>query len=433
MKVRRPRLTGLWRHPDFVNLWAGSTISIFGTLVGRTALPFAAILTLDATPFEIALLAQAELVPGFAFGLVAGVWVDRLPRRPILIAADVGRALLLALIPLAAVFDVLGMGLIYAVAALTSVLSAFFDVAYQSYLPTLVSREELVEGNSKLSASASVAEVASFGSGGWLVQLLTAPIAILIDALSFVASALFILRIRAPEPPPMPAAEREGTWREAVAGLRVVLENGTLRALAVCNFIWNAGFRIGGTVFLLYVTRELGLGTGPQGLIYAVGGVSSLLGAVATGPATRRWGPGPTLIAALLLAAVGQLFVPLAGVATTTAVVVAFLVAQQLTVDPALTAFDITQVSLRQAIAPDAVQGRVNATMRFTEFGAQLIGAAIGGVLGEVIGLRPTLLVAASGVVLAAFWLLLSPVRGLRRAVAVASEGEEAPPVTELP
>ena len=433
MRVRRPRLTGLWRHPDFVNLWAGSTISVFGTLVGRTALPFAAILTLDATPFEIALLAQAELVPGFAFGLIAGVWVDRLPRRPILIVADIGRALLLSLIPLAAVFDVLGMGLIYAVAALTSVLSAFFDVAYVSYLPTLVSREELVEGNSKLSASASVAEVASFGSGGWLVQLLTAPIAILIDALSFVASALFILRIRAPEPPPVPAAEREGTWREVVAGLRVVLGNGTLRALAVCNFIWNAGFRIGGTVFLLYVTRELGLGTGPQGLIYAVGGVSSLLGAVATGPATRRWGPGPTLIAALLLATVGQLFVPLAGVATTTAVVVAFLVAQQLTVDPALTAFDITQVSLRQAIAPDAVQGRVNATMRFTEFGAQLIGAAIGGVLGEVIGLRPTLLVAASGVVLAAVWLLLSPVRGLRRPVAAAIDAAESPPITELP
>jgi len=431
--MRRPRRAGLWRHPDFVNLWAGSTISVFGTLVGRTALPFAAILTLDASPFEIALLAQADLIPGFLFGLVAGVWVDRLPRRPIMIAADIGRALLLGLIPLAAVLDVLSLGLIYAVAALTSVLSAFFDVAYQSYLPSLVSRDELVEGNSKLSASASVAEVAAFGSGGWLVHLLTAPIAILIDALSFVASAFFILRIRTPELPPVPSHEREEAWREAVAGLRIVLGNATLRALAVCNFTWNLGFRMGGTVFILYVTRELGLGTGPQGMIYAVGGVSSLLGAVATGPATRRWGPGPTLIATLFLAAVGQLFIPLAGVATTTAIVVAFLVAQQLTVDPALTAFDITQVSLRQAMAPLAVQGRVNATMRFTEFGAQLIGAAIGGVLGGTIGLRPTLVVASGGVVLAALLLLLSPVRRLREPVAPSLDAEEFPPITELP
>jgi Na+/melibiose symporter-like transporter len=162
------RLTGLWRNPDFVRLWAAQTVSIFGSLVTRTALPFVAILVLHATPFQIALVGIAELVPAFTLGLVAGAWVDRLRRRPILIAADLGRAGVLSVIPLFAFLDVLRIEHVYVVAALASILTVFFDVAYQSYLPSLVRREELVEGNSKMSASASVAEFGAFGIGGWL-------------------------------------------------------------------------------------------------------------------------------------------------------------------------------------------------------------------------------------------------------------------------
>ena len=404
-------MTGLWRHPDFVRLWSAATISTFGSLVTRTALPFAAILVLDATPFAIGLLAVAELVPGFLIGLVAGAWVDRLRRRPILIATDLGRAALLATIPAAAVFDALTLPHLYAVAAATSALSVFFDVAYQSYLPSLVRREELVEGNSKLTAAGAVAEFAAFGSGGWLVQWLTAPVAILLDAGSFVWSAVLVARIRSPEPPPVAATERPGLTREIGEGLRVVLASPTLRALAGANFGLNLGFRVFGTVFLLYVNQKLGFDPGILGLIFAVGGVGSLLGAVLTNRVTRLAGLGPTMAAALALTAAGQGLIPLAVDASLVAL--ALLVAQQLVTDPAATVYDVTQVSLRQAITPDRLQGRVNASMRVVEVGAMLAGALVGGVLGEVIGLRPALVVGVAVTLLSALCLALSPVRRL--------------------
>src|SRR5918992_2121957 len=193
------RRGGLWRNTNFVNLWGAATVSTFGSLVTRTALPFTAILVLDASPSAIGILRIAELLPGFLFGLVAGAWVDRLRRKPIMIATDLGRALLITTIPLAAFFGWLGLEHLYVIAALVSVLSVFFDVAYQSFLPSLVENDELVEANSKLSAAMSVAEASAFSSAGWLIQLLTAPIAMLVDALTFVASAGLVARIREPE------------------------------------------------------------------------------------------------------------------------------------------------------------------------------------------------------------------------------------------
>src|SRR5688572_13662707 len=167
----RIRFDGLWRHPDFVRLWSAQTISVFGSLITGTAIPFTAILVLDASPREVALLAAANHVPGLIFGVAAGVWVDRLRRRPVMIAADLGRAALVTTIPLAYAFDALTIGHLYAVALSAGMLTIFFDVAYQSYLPTLVSRDELVEGNSKLAATASVSEFAGFSVSGWLVQV----------------------------------------------------------------------------------------------------------------------------------------------------------------------------------------------------------------------------------------------------------------------
>src|SRR5918997_3318482 len=189
----------LRRNANFVHLWGAATVSIFGSLVTRTALPFTAILLLNASPSAISVLRVAELLPGFLLGLVAGAWVDRLPRKPILIATDLGRALLIATIPLAAFLGWLGLGHLYLVAALVSALSVVFDVAYQSILPTLVKNDELVEANSKLSAAMSVAEASAFSSAGWLIQLLTAPAAMLIDALTFLVSASLVARIREPE------------------------------------------------------------------------------------------------------------------------------------------------------------------------------------------------------------------------------------------
>ncbi|MGH7781242.1 MAG: MFS transporter [Candidatus Binataceae bacterium] len=209
--VERSRL---WRNSDFLKLWTGSTISVFGSLVTVVALPFAAILTLGASPFQMALLRASDIVPALIMALVAGVWVDRLKRRPILIITDLGRAILLATIPAAAFAHVLGMAQLYAVTLLAAILGIFFEVAYRSYLPSIVERAELAEANSKLGASASVAEVGAFSLAGWMVQALSAPIAILIDAISFLFSAAFVWRIRAVEPVPRTEASRESIRRE---------------------------------------------------------------------------------------------------------------------------------------------------------------------------------------------------------------------------
>lgn len=410
--MARPRLSGLWRHRDFLKLWAGETASVFGSLIGGTALQFTAILVLDATPFQAALLGIAALLPGFLGGLVAGVWVDRLRRRPLLIAADLGRAALLATIPLAAALDLLRMEQLYAVAFLAGILTVLFDVAYQSYLPSLVRREELVEGNSRLAASAAAAEVGAFGIAGWLVQIFTAPVAILIDAVSFVVSAVAVVFIRAREPAPAPAAQRQRMHLEIGEGLRAVLRNPVLRAIAGCIVLLECAFRIVGAVILLYATRELGLAPGVQGMIFAVGGATSLIGAMLAGRAADRLGAGPALVLGVLLTGAGTVFIPLAHGAG--ALAVALLVVNQLVTDPAYTVFSITAVSLRQAITPDRLLGRVNGSIRVAGLGAAVLGSLAGGLLGERIGLRATLVTGTSVMLLAALWLVLSPVRSLR-------------------
>jgi MFS family permease len=425
----RPRLTGLWRHPDFVRLWAGQTVSIFGSLVTRTALPFVALLVLDATPFQVALLGVAELVPAFLVGLVAGVWVDRLRRRPILIAADLGRAAVLTTIPLAALFDVLRLEQLYAVEALASVLTVFFDVAYQSYLPSLVRRDELVEGNSKLTASAAVAEFGAFGIGGWLVQWLTAPYAIVVDAATFVWSAHFVWRIRRPEPPPAPVSERRHVLREIEEGLRFVFGQPTLRALGASTALFSLSGRMFGAVILFYVARDLGFKPGLLGVIFAIGGVTSFVGAVTTGRVTRRLGVGPAMIVALPVIALGRLFVPLA--ADTSLAAVALLIASQFVTDPFWTLYEITHVSVRQAITPDRWQGRMNASLRFLDFGGMLIGALVGGWLGDAVGARTTLTAASLATLFAAAPLFVPAVRGLKEAPVAAVPVEE--PILEIP
>jgi predicted MFS family arabinose efflux permease len=308
-------------------------------------------------------------------------------------------------------------------------LSVFFDIANQSHLPTLVRREELVEGNSKLSASASVAEFGAFGAGGWLVQWLTAPYAIVVDAATFLWSAFFVVKIETPEPPPAPVHERQHVVREIEEGLRFVLGHATLHALATSSLVFNCAIRIFGTVFLLYVTRDLGFKPGVLGVIFAMGGISSLLGALVAGRVTGRIGIGPALIASFVLVALGNGLIPIASDASLIAV--AFLVAQQFITDPAWTVMDISQVSLRQSITPDRWQGRTNASMRVVEFGGMLFGALIGGWLGGAIGLRATLIVASVACAAAGLPLLLSSVRSLRVAEPVAPTLDQT--ITEVP
>ena len=408
------RRGGLWGNTRFVDLWGAATVSTFGSFVTGTALPFTAILLLDASPSAIGILRVAELLPGFLFGLVAGAWVDRLRRKPIMIATDIGRALLIATVPLAAFQGWLGLGQLYVIAALVSALSVFFDVAYQSFLPSLVKNDELVEANSKLSAAMSVAEASAFSSAGWLIQLLTAPVAMLIDALTFIASAGLVARIREPElkAESNPAESRPSIASEVVEGLRAVWNQPILRGMVFAGLAQNLAFGLVGTVYLLYVNQEVGFNPGILGMIFAVGGVSSFLGAMIAGRLSR-FGIGAVMVVSLLLAAIGEAFIPLATAAN--AIGVLFLVGQQIVADSALTVYDINQVSLRQAIAPAHVLGRVNASVRVTEFGAVLLGTIIAGYIGETVGLRKTLWLGVALSLLAAVALALSPVPGVRR------------------
>lgn len=406
------RFTGLWRHPDFLRLWSGQTISVFGSLTTRLALPFTAIVYLKAPAFQVALVTSADVLAGICFALFAGVWVDRLRRRPIMIAADIGRAVIIGSVPLAAVFGELHMPQIYVVAFLAGILTTFFDVAYQAYLPTLVSTDELIDGNSKLAGSASVAEFGSFSAAGWLVQLVTAPGAMAVDAVSFLFSAASLRAIRTPEPAPAPAEDRRSVRAEIVEGMRVLWHDRRLRVIAGSHIAASAAGGMFGSVFALYVTRDLGLSPGVQGLIYGIGGLSSLGGAAITGWCTRRFGAGRAMMGGLTFGGAGMLLI--VGAPDIATIAVAMLVAQQFISDPGWTVFTINQTSMRQAIAPEGTLGRVGAAERFAGLVATLIASVMAGIIASYTGARFVLGLGALCAIAGAAVILLSPLRNAR-------------------
>jgi MFS family permease len=415
------RLDGLWRHPDFLRLWAGHTVSLAGSLISRFALPLVAIISLDASPGQVALIRMADVLPGVVLGLVAGVWVDRLRRRPLMIWADIGRAVLLAWVPLAAILGLLGIWQLFAVVVAAGTLTAVFEVANRSYLPTLISREQLVEGNSKLSAAGSAVEVAAFGFAGLLVQLLTAPIAVLLDALSFVVSALCLGAIRKAEPPPAPEGHEQSTLAAIREGLRLVLHDPILRAIAGARATAELFLYIWVTMLLVFLTRDLELEPAVFGVLFAVGGVCSFFGAMLAAPVERWLGLGPTLIVTFFISTAGLLTVPLAAGPF---LLVVFLVGVQQLSDLPATIFQIHEESLIQTRVPDEALGRVSASMRVLSWSAMLGGTILGGVLGETVGPRMTMLIGAAGSVPAVLWLLCSPIRTLRRFSAAVSTTE---------
>ena len=410
-ELSRTRFTGLWRQRDFLKLWVGQTVSLFGSRIGGFALTFVAVLTLHATPLQVAVLNAAQYGPGLIVGLFAGVWVDRLRRRPVMIVVDIGRAAVLATIPLAAALGRLSIPLLFVVALLVSSLTVLFEVAYRSYVPSLVRRDELIEGNSKLQATASAAEFGGWSIAGFLLPIFTIPGTILIDSISFLISAASLGTIRASEPTPTPVAEREGSWQEIAQGLRLLRDNAVFRALACVTGVWNLFRSIIGAVIILYVTRELQVAPAMQGVIWSIGGVSSMVGAVLAERVTREWGIGPTMIWMLLLAVVTTVFIPLA--AGPLLWIVVSLLLQQILGDGAATIYEIDQVSLLQAHTPDYLLGRMNASIRFIEWSAMLSGLLLGGLLGQVIGLRDALFVSVGGQMIAPLILALSSVRRL--------------------
>ncbi len=410
LKTLWPR-GGLWRHPDFLRLWAGQTISQFGSQISALALPIAAIVVLDASAFQVALLGTIEFLPFLLFTLPAGVWVDRLRRRPILVIADLVRAAALVSVPVAYAFDALTIWQLYVVGFVVGTRTVFFDVAYQSYLPSLVRRNQLVEGNSKLELSVSAAQLGGPAAAGGLVSLLSAPWAVLTDAISFLGSALFVLRIRTREEvvAPTTAAERPGMRAEAWEGMQFVWKDRRLRALTestvIFNFCANGAF----AVYLVYAVRSLGLSPAAIGIIFSLGNVGWLAGAVVAGRVSTKLGVGRALILSGAVAAPALMLVPLAPQSAP----IPFLIAAGVLSSFGLVIWRIAQVSLRQAITPDHMLGRVNAVSRFLMWGTIPLGTLLGGALGSTIGLRETLWIGTIGASFTILPVLFSPVRTL--------------------
>ncbi|MDQ3927762.1 MAG: MFS transporter [Chloroflexota bacterium] len=417
------RLMGLWRNSRFVLLWAAQTVSHLGSQISLLALPLTAVLVLGASPAEMGLLGAAEFAPWMLVGLFAGVWVDRLRRRPILVAADLGRALLLLAVPVAGMLGVLSLPLLYAVAFLVGVLGVFFEVAYNAFLPSLVRRDELVEGNSKLLASASATEIAGPGLAGGLVQLVTAPVAMAVDAVSYIASALLVGSIKVKEPPSALRHERSMA-REVREGLSALLKDGLLRTLVIASTAANVVLAVHNTLRILYATRELRLEPALLGLVFAIGSVGGLPAALLVGRVARRFGLGPTIVVAVALMAVGGLCFPLAG--GPLPVMLAALIVGLMLVSLGGMTYIITVGSLRQSVTPHRLQGRVSASARFISRSGMPVGSLVGGLLGEWLGLRLTLGLASGCSLLVALYLWLSPVGGLREAPAPHDDSFEA-------
>jgi MFS family permease len=430
--MRSPRglwpRSGLWRHADFLKLWSAETVSQFGWQVSGLALPFVAIVTLDVSAFEVALLGVVEFAPFILVTLPAGVLVDRLPRRPILIAGDFARAILLVTIPIAYAFDLLTIWQLYAVGFAVGVCTVFFDVAYQSYLPSLVNRDQLVEGNSKLEISRSAAQIGGPGLAGAIIEILTAPVAVLADAVSFVASGLFVLGIRRREPRPeraRPGEKGPGMKAELVEGLRYVLGHRLLRWIAASTATYNFFGNLMFAILLVYVVRDLGMSAGVVGVVLAVGNVGFLVGAVTATRISNRIGVGRAIVAAQA-GSLATLLIPLAPQDADGAI--PFLVAALTISGFGVVVYNVTQLSLRQAITPERLQGRMNSVMRFIVWGVIPLGNLAGGALASIYGLRTAIWVGAIGSCLAALPVLLSPVRSVVRvpepAEAAAAEEE---------
>jgi MFS family permease len=403
----KSRFGGLWRNPDFMKLWAGQTISEIGSRITRDGVPYAAVIVLNAPPSQMGFLTAVGAASVLLFGLLAGVWVDRFRRRPIMIAADLARAAILASIPIAALTHRLSMAQLYVVIALAGFCTVFFDVAYQSYLPSLVERENLLEGNSKLAMSASVAEIAGPSLTGILVQLITAPIAILFDAISFLVSAAGVILIRKPEQ----RYQAPTSAPHPIAGLRFVFSHPLLRPLACFSITAFLSLGIIGPLYVLYAIRELHITPAELGIAIAMGGAGSLIGASLAPAIGRRFGLGHTFIGSVLTMAAAYALIPLAHGPRPLPLI--FLMLSQLVGDFALSTYMINVLTLRQSVAPEEMLGRVNAAMQLMTRGAFPLSALAGGILASAIGIRQTLAIAVAGVAAASLWLIASPLRKL--------------------
>ncbi|MGH8877857.1 MAG: MFS transporter [Stackebrandtia sp.] len=399
----------LRRHRDFRHVWAADALSALGSRLSMLAMPLLALLTLNATPFEVALLRTLETTAWLVLGLVAGAWMDRIACRGVLIAADIGRAVVFASVPVAYFTGSLTLAQLFVVAVLAGIGTVFFDVAGNTYLPRLLPEDDLVEANARLATNTSVAAVLASGGGGFVVQFLTAPIALAIDAASFIWSALWLRGIRAAEQ--TPKHPRPPHLRRDIAeGWRFVVRHPILRFLAgysACTIFFQA---MEGAVWVTFLVRDIGLSAWVIGLV----GMSALLGAVGSGFVTTRiaarLGTARTMVFAAVAYAAGFAMYPL----TRPGWGLSFAVAGGFLASFAIITMHILRTSVTQRLCPERLYGRVGATMEFMIWGIMPLGSLAGGIIATATSLRTTLWIIGAGIAVSILWILLSPLRSNR-------------------
>jgi MFS family permease len=423
-RTEEPAPGALWSNPDFVKFWAGQSISMFGTYITDVALPLLVVITLRASPTQAGLVSAARFAPFLVVSLFAGVWIDRVRRRRVLIVTDLGRALLLGLIPFLALIGRLGIGSVVLIAFLTGMLTVFFDVGYLSYVPSVVGLEELPRANGTLEVSRSTAQLAGPGLAGVLVKVVGAPVAILIDAVSYLVSAGSLVLIRRREE--VPARTQGRTWEEIGEGLRFVFRNVYLRALVLQATAWNFFNQMIVVVVVLFILRSLHLGPVFVGLYFSAGSAGGLLGAVVSVRVTRQLGFGRGLLSAIWLDSLAPILVPLAS--GPKPVAAAVLLLSSFLWGLGLVIANVNIISLRQSATPDRLLGRMNASYRLLAYGAIPLGALLGGLLASWIGFRATLWVAAIGMPLSVAFVLFSPIPSLVRPATASDPVAGGPP-----
>lgn len=404
----------LWRHPAFMLFWSGETVSLFGTQVTLLALPLTAVLTLHATAPQLGVIRFVEALPYVLFTLIFGAWVDRRRRKPVLILANAARAVFIGLVPLLAVLNLLHLSLLGLLAFVVGVFTVLFDVTWLAYVPTLITTDELVEANGKVATSSSAAEVAGPGLGGMLVQLLSAPLALLADALSYLVATITLIAIRAPEPaPPMQAGKRTALLRDIMVGLGAVWNNSYLRAIMLMSGLWNMLNGIANTVFVFYAIRELRIEPGSLGLILGAGAIGGLIGSAISTRLGQRGRFGPVLGIAFTFGCVPWLLLP--AVAGPLPLEIAAFTLAFFLIQIGLGLWGVLTISFRQAITPHHLLGRVGASLRFVSYGLGALGFVLSGALTSLVGLRQTLWLAALGfVAILLITLLATPLPRLR-------------------
>lgn len=398
----------LWQNRDFLKLWAGETVSLFGSAVTELALPLTAVLVLKASPSEVAFLNTATYLPYLLLTLFVGLWVDRTRRRPLLIWANLGRAGLVGAIPLLALLNMLHLEFIYLIALLVGALNVIFILAYRAYVPSLVTKEHLLEGNSKLQASASLAEAGGPGIAGWLIGILTAPFALILDAISYLVAGLAQLSIRTPEDVP-PQPETAQSVRAGLAeGIRFVLGNRSLRNIMLEAASYNICSQIIVSLFTVYAVRELGFEAWLLGLIFSTGSIGALIGSMSVRLFSERLGFGKAIVGSMLLACLPMLTIALVN---GDKVLEAVCFGLALLINGiGLGLSNVYVVSFRQAVTPDYLMGRCSASYFLVSLGVLPLGSLLAGLLVPLLGLRLTILIGATGISLAPLWVLFSPV-----------------------